>query len=176
MPRNVEIKASVASLPRLLKLVQGLSDKEGTVLVQKDIFYNCPNGRLKLRSIKVNEKSRSELIFYQRPDHSGPKVSNFSTTPVTDADAMDWVLGSSLGRRGVVAKTRQLFMVGQTRVHVDQVKDLGDFMELEVVLDDSQTPEDGAAIARDLMEKLEVKEGNLITKAYMDLLLEKQSS
>ena len=42
------------------------------------------------------------------------------------------MLSLALDVRGVVKKTRYLYMVGQTRVHVDQVDNLGDFMELEV--------------------------------------------
>lgn len=47
---------------------------------------------------------------------------------------MDEILTRSLGSEGIVAKTRTLFMVGQTRVHIDSVEGLGDFMELEVDL------------------------------------------
>ena len=60
--------------------------------------------------------------------------------------------------------------MGQTRVHCDQVEGLGDFMELEVVLDDNQTTEDGQAIAEDLMVKLGIDSSKLIAGAYMDLL------
>ena len=37
-----------------------------------------------------------------------------------------------MGIKGDVKKTRFLYMVGQTRVHVDEVEGLGNFMELEV--------------------------------------------
>ena len=60
--------------------------------------------------------------------------------------------------------------MGQTRVHCDQVEGLGDFMELEVVLDDNQTTDDGQAIAEDLMTKLGIDKSKLISGAYMDLL------
>ena len=60
--------------------------------------------------------------------------------------------------------------MGQTRVHCDQVEGLGDFMELEVVLEDNQTTEDGQAIAEDLMVKLGIDSSKLIAGAYMDLL------
>ena len=66
--------------------------------------------------------------------------------------------------------------MGQTRVHCDRVENLGDFAELEVVLEDHQTPEDGEAIANELMIKLGIDRANLIPGAYMDLLEEKAKS
>lgn len=63
-------------------------------------------------------------------------------------------------------------MIGQTRVHCDQVENLGDFAELEVVLEDDQSVEYGTKIAKELMTKLEIDdEKNLISGAYMDLIL-----
>ena len=42
------------------------------------------------------------------------------------------MLGQALGVLGVVRKQRLLYLVGQTRVHLDSVEGLGDFLELEV--------------------------------------------
>lgn len=61
-------------------------------------------------------------------------------------------------------------MVDQTRIHIDSVQDLGNFMELEVVLRPEQTVEDGQVIAKDLQVKLGVKAEDLIDCAYVDLL------
>ena len=61
-------------------------------------------------------------------------------------------------------------MIGQTRVHCDSVEGLGDFAELEVVLEDDQTVEDGQKIADDLMSQLGIDQTKLIKCAYMDLL------
>lgn len=65
-------------------------------------------------------------------------------------------------------------MVGQTRVHCDSVKDLGDFAELEVCLRDDQTEDEGVKIANDLMEKLGIEQKDLISGAYMDMILKKE--
>lgn len=64
---------------------------------------------------------------------------------------------------------------GQTRIHIDQVKGLEPsiFIELEVILQDDQTVQQGQLIAKDLCEKIGVKEQNHIKCAYIDLLLEK---
>ena len=61
-------------------------------------------------------------------------------------------------------------MVGQTRVHIDVVQDIGSFMELEVVLKPEQSTEEGQVIAKDLQDKLGVKNEDLIECAYVDLL------
>lgn len=66
---------------------------------------------------------------------------------------------------------RKLYMVGQTRIHIDTVKDLGHFMELEVVLAPEQTVEDGQKIASELQKKLGVQNEDLIDNAYVDMLL-----
>nr|CAD7574905.1 unnamed protein product [Timema californicum] len=62
-------------------------------------------------------------------------------------------------------------MVGQTRIHIDAVEGLGNFMELEVMLLEDQLVEDGQEIAYSLMSKLGVNKEDLIAGAYMDLIL-----
>ena len=80
------------------------------------------------------------------------------------------VLELAYGIRGVVKKTRYLYLVGQTRIHVDDVEGLGQFMELEVVMGDGQSDAEGQKIAEGLMASLGVERGDLIDGAYMDLL------
>ena len=65
---------------------------------------------------------------------------------------------------GTVRKQRRLYRVGQTRVHLDRVEDLGDFVELEVVLDPGQTETEGTAIAEDLMRRFAIRASSLCRK------------
>jgi hypothetical protein len=44
------------------------------VIVQEDVFFNIPKGRLKLRILGPRS---GELIQYVRSDESGPKASNY---------------------------------------------------------------------------------------------------
>ncbi|XP_072172423.1 adenylate cyclase CyaB-like [Diadema setosum] len=168
---NVEIKASISDTDRLKSLALGLTDeKRFDTLKQVDTFFNCHRGRLKLRQTVNQPSSPAQLVYYERADLEGPKVSNYSITLIDDAESLKRTLGMSLGVRGIVKKTRTLIMVGQTRVHIDEVEDLGNFMELEVVLRDGQSQEEGMTIADDLMDKLSIHQSNLISGAYMDML------
>ncbi|KAG5830546.1 hypothetical protein ANANG_G00311860 [Anguilla anguilla] len=168
MPSNVEIKAAVRNLALLKKRAEELSRSAGTLIRQQDTFFNAQKGRLKLRNLM---NGTGQLIFYERPDVDGPKLSNYSISLTQDPDGLARVLADSLGVKGAVKKERQLYMVGQTRVHVDTVEGLGHFMELEVVMKEGQSAEEGEAIAHKLMEELGVKKEDLIVGAYMDLLL-----
>ena len=80
------------------------------------------------------------------------------------------LLSAALGVRGEVRKRRTLLLSGQTRIHLDEVVDLGDFLELEVVLEPTQPAEDGELIARELMRRLDVRDEDLVEGAYLDLL------
>ena len=83
---------------------------------------------------------------------------------------------NALGVLGCVRKTRELFLVGQTRIHLDEVEGLGVFAELEVVLLDGQDPQDGVLIATDLMCELGIRDDDLIDGAYIDLLEKRKAS
>jgi len=167
MPSNIEIKARVADLPRTQALVAAISDTPPQTLQQRDTFFRCGNGRLKLREL---ETGASELIFYSRANVTGAKQSDYEIAAVADPDALRHVLRRALGVTQVVEKTRLLYLFGQTRVHIDSVVGLGDFLELEVVLRPDQSPAEGQIIAADLMRRLGIHDSDLIATAYADML------
>lgn len=83
------------------------------------------------------------------------------------------MLDKALSSVGIVKKIRRLFIVDQTRIHVDEVEGLGNFMELEVTLTPDQSVEEGEKIAVSLMKALGVDKEDLISGAYTDLLKNK---
>lgn len=75
--RNVEIKARLSGKEQWQQLIAQSSDltqSKGEIILQRDVFFNAKQGRLKLRYL-VHKKS--ELIFYDRPDIEGPKLCSF---------------------------------------------------------------------------------------------------
>lgn len=167
MNRNVEIKARVASRETIERRVRDLADGGPVTLMQEDTFFVCAPGRLKLRKLSATE---GELIYYERSDSAEPKESRYAISRTPDPDGLARTLSLALGVRGVVRKSRTLYLVGPTRIHLDSVERLGDFVELEVVLRPDQSASDGAAIARDLMARLGISRDLLVHEAYIDLL------
>ncbi len=167
MARNVEIKARIESIDSILPRAAALADDGPAEIIQDDIFFACQNGRLKLRVFSPDE---GQLIFYRRADQRGPKESYYVVSPTTSPGTLRETLSLACGQAGRVRKNRTLFLVGRTRIHLDQVEGLGNFLELEVVLADGEHVETGEAIARDLMEKLGILPDQLIEGAYIDLL------
>jgi predicted adenylyl cyclase CyaB len=167
MPRNIEIKARIASVRLLVPSVTRMADEGPTEIFQDDTLFACSAGRLKLRAFSEHD---GQLIFYQRSDSAGPKESYYVISPTSSPETLRQALSLAHGVVGRVRKHRTLFMVGRTRVHLDKVEGLGDFLELEVVLAEGERLTAGMAVANELLSKLAIPQSQLIDKAYIDML------
>jgi len=167
MPSNVEIKAAIKNHDTALAVAARLSDSGPEIIYQEDIFFRCEGARLKLR---VFDRDRGELIRYQREDVAEARCSRYSIARTSDPHALLEILTDTLGRLGTVKKTRTLYRVSQTRIHIDQVEGLGDFLELEVVLRPGQSEAEGKEIATELLREFGIHQKELVAEAYIDLL------
>jgi predicted adenylyl cyclase CyaB len=167
MARNIEIKARVANIDAVMPRARALAQHDAERIEQDDIFFRVPHGRLKLRQFADGS---AELIHYERADTADAKLSDYRRLPVADAAALREALERALGLLGRVRKQRWLLLAGQTRIHLDRVDGLGEFIELEVVLRDDQNEADGVRIADQLMHELGLAQAERIAGAYLDLL------
>jgi predicted adenylyl cyclase CyaB len=171
MARNTEIKARVASLDALEARVRPLATNGPADLIQDDTFFVATGGRLKLRvESEAGAPMKARLIFYRRADEAGPKTSFYVMTPTDDPDGLREALTLAHGAAGRVRKSRRLYLVGRTRVHLDRVEGLGPFVELEVVLRDGEADAVGVAEAQALLAALGIGPADLVDSAYLDLL------
>ena len=167
MAVNIEIKARASDFNRQKMIAETLSNLPGEQIWQEDIFFKISKGRLKLR---IFDSGSGELIYYVRADSSGPKVSQYEISVTNEPESLKKILTSSLGVRGVIKKQRTLFKIGFTRIHFDQVEDLGNFIELEFVMQDNISKNEALQTIKNLMEKLEIQDNHLINTAYIDMV------
>ncbi len=166
MPVNVEIKARASDWAAQLKAGLALADRTER-LGQTDIFFNCANGRLKLRE---QGRAGAFLIFYRRAGQKGPKASSYTLLPQPNPKRTLKALSAALGVKSKVVKKRLVCFVGRTRVHFDEVRGLGRFIELEVVMKPGEPVSAGRREAKKLMLALGIKKSDLEANAYADLL------
>lgn len=171
MAKNIEIKGKLVSVEGVRRTVESMASGPPQFLQQVDTFFHVPKGRLKVRSFPDGS---GELIAYHRPDRTGPKESAYTKISHPKADTLLEALATVLPVRGTVRKGREVFLVGRTRVHIDQVENLGWFLELEVVMAPGDSQEEGIEEAQQLLETLQVGEEFLLAEAYIDLLEERE--
>ena len=133
---------------------------------QLDTYFNVPQGRLKLREINTNE---AELIYYERTDRAESRYSNYQVCAISEPMAFKQIATIALGVKGVVEKQRELWIFGDTRIHLDKVKDLGQFVELETVIR-HQTEGEAQAEHQLVKDALDIKEEDLVSVSYSDLI------
>ena len=165
--RNVEIKARCDDLEQVYAILVAHDIKRKCRMRQVDTYFSVKDGRLKLREI---DGSRVELIGYRRPDVAGARTSTFAIAKVADPSAVRSVLATVLGVRVVVAKTRDLYLWDNTRVHLDAVDGLGTFVELETTVygDEVDTAE---RECQQVFVDLELDERRVVGPSYADLIL-----
>ena len=163
MPRNIEIKARLNDLAAARGVARGLGAVPFAVEEQVDSYYQLAGGRrLKVRRINGG---RRELIDYQRPEATGVRASDYTITPVESDAALP--AGTPLV---VVRKRREVLLIDNVRVHLDQVDGLGTFLELEAVVDAAHDDAACRAQVDRVMDALGLRDADLIRASYAELL------
>ena len=163
---NIEIKARCNDRERAEENLTALGAGPAGLFDQKDTYFNVEEGRLKLRLIGPDD---GHLIFYRREDIAEPTRSDYEIAFTTDPEALGLMLREVLGSWIEVKKRREVWLWENVRIHLDEVKDLGNFVELEAVTDEKGVQESHQRVET-LMRALEIRPDHLIACSYGDLL------
>lgn len=165
MPTNLELKIKVNSLKSFEEKLSSLDAAFEAVLNQKDIYYKTDNGLLKLRI----ENGTTSLIFYKRDEQNKNRFSDFEYVKFSEGDA-EKIFKNFLQVEAVVEKTRKLYLYNNTRIHLDEVNSLGNFLELETLVLDGKA--EAQERFNEIIKLLEINTAEQIRKSYRDLILE----
>jgi predicted adenylyl cyclase CyaB len=167
---NIEIKAGSNNQNRLREILKSKGADFKGVDHQIDTYFNVKNGRLKLREGNIE----NHLIHYSRENKSGPKQSNVILYRPNPESDLKEILTNALDILVVVDKQREIYFIENVKFHLDEVKNLGTFIEIEAI-------DSGGSIGKGklqtqcnyYLELLEIKKEDLIAGSYSDLLLTK---
>jgi predicted adenylyl cyclase CyaB len=167
---NIEIKAHSSQSAQVIAQLQKLSADFRGEDHQIDTYFNVPTGRLKLRQGNIE----NALIHYNRTNQEGPKTSEITYYRPKESQDLKATLTAALGVLVVVDKKRKIFFIDNVKFHVDEVKDLGQFVEIEAI---DKTGTIGKEKLHEqcqyYMNLFAIKKTDLIAVSYSDLLLRK---
>jgi homotetrameric cytidine deaminase len=163
--RNIELKASDPDPERSLAVVLGLGARDRGILHQRDTYFRVNSGRLKLRE---EHPGGATLVQYDRVDADEARESRYRLVPVENPAALCAALEASLGTLAIVEKDRHLLLWQSVRIHLDRVKGLGNFVELEgVATTDADLADELDRVTR-LTEALEIAPERVLRNSYSD--------
>lgn len=164
---NIEIKARTSEPERIRTLLR----KRGADFIgqdaQCDTYFTVPNGRLKLREGEIE----NALIHYHRENTSGPKRSDVTLYHPDPNSALKKILSQALGVDVVVEKRREIYLIDNVKFHIDELDELGSFIEIEAIDDDGALDAERLERqCRDYLELFKVEPDDLVAESYSDLI------
>jgi predicted adenylyl cyclase CyaB len=164
--RNLEAKFRLSDHALAYARALAIGFERSAVLTQRDTFYVVANGKLKLRE----QGDGAWLIHYRRDDQLELQVSDYTLVAISDSPAMRTLLTEALGALAVVRKHRILMMRRNVRLHLDRIEGLGNFGEIEAVLQEGESPVQFQEEVAGILAALGIATADLINQSYFELM------
>jgi len=167
MPQNIELKARLADIDFARQAARNAGATEHGVLIQTDTYFRASRGRLKLREIAGHT---AELIFYERSNRVEARRSRYRRIEAPEPAALREMLEMALGVLSIVRKRRELWLLDNVRIHLDDVEGLGTFFELEAILDAKHDEEMCHRQIEELSMAFAISATDLVAGSYGELV------
>jgi len=165
---NIELKARCPDREHAIHTCERIGARFVHSERQRDTYFSTGAYRMKLRESSLG---KHWMIWYSRADQSGSRKSSYRLLPVADPAEKRRIFGTSMGVKAEVEKARHLYMFGPTRIHIDYVEGLGDFIEFEYVVGENAPEENGHEAIATLRDEFGINDEDLIAGSYSDLVL-----
>lgn len=171
MKKNFEIKTKLSNPERIKSLLRIFCKGKKVIRqkqTQEDIYYKVSRGRLKLRVI---DGRTGNLIHYFRNNETGKRVSKYTISETNTPKELNSILSSLYGVMVIVKKSREIIILNNVRIHIDNVIGLGNYLEIEIIFKSIKEAEKQMS---GLIENLKLDDKKFIKVSYSDLLLKKR--
>lgn len=166
---EVKVKANLRAVEKRLT-------EEGANLVSEerhiDTYYNAPHRNFSEtdEALRLRSTGRENMLTYKGPRFGTASKSRREITLSVALEPTEELL-SSLGfsQFGQVAKSRRNYELGGLSVSLDDVENLGTFIEIEALAEgkDFQFHEKRVM---ELLERLGFSQGEIIRDSYLELI------
>jgi adenylate cyclase class 2 len=166
--RNIELKAIDPDPSASLEVCRTLGAEDHGRIEQRDTYFEVVHGGLKLRE---EQPGRPHLIQFERASEPQQRESRYRIIEVGDGATLCAALAAAIGIRGVVAKRRHLLLWQSVRIHLDEVEQLGTFIELEAVAPPASDLAHEHQLVAELRDALGITDDRLVALGYAAQLL-----
>ena len=163
---SLEIKARCSDPGRIRKILIARGASFKGLDHQIDTYFRASSGRLKLREGNIE----NALIYYKRTNQKNSKRCDSTLFPCSKKTPLKKILAEALGVLAVVDKKREIYFIKNAKFHIDRVKKLGHFMEIEVF----GSARAAAKLKRQCefyQELLGIRSKDLVADSYSDQIL-----
>lgn len=168
---NIEIKAESDNQDKIKRILKNKNAVFKGEDHQIDTYFSVNAGRLKLREGKIENC----LVHYQRQNHELPKQSNLSLFKAEPCGSLKDVLTNAPGVLVVVDKKREIYFIDNVKFHIDTVKGLGSFVEIEAIDTGGISKEKLLEQCNYYPELFNINCKNLVVVSYSDMLLNSEN-
>ena len=167
---NFEFKARLNSEPRVREALKKLNARFVGTDHQSDTYFRVPCGRLKVREGRLE----NALIFYRRSNVRRARRSAVEMMLLPRRNPLRAILGRALGTLAVVDKWREIYFVKNVKIHLDRVRQLGKFLEVEAI-SRARDVKKIRSQARQFQELFGITAKDIVAESYSDLILAKSA-
>lgn len=135
---------------------------------QVDTYFRVPRGRLKVREGRIE----NALIFYERANAPRARKARIEMSLLPRRNSLCAIFRRTLKVLAVVDKRREIYFVGNVKIHLDNVRRLGQFIEVEAL---SRSGRVAAARKQALrfQKLLGIAPADILSQSYSDMVLRK---
>lgn len=164
---NYEFKARLKNESHVRAALKRLRARRIGTDRQVDTYFRVPRGRLKIREGKIE----NALVYYERSNAARARRSRIELMHLPRRNSIRAILTAALGVLTVVDKRREIYFVGNVKVHLDRVRGLGKFVEVEAI-------SRGAGLSKVRQQALQFQKlfgiagEDIVPQSYSDLVIE----
>jgi predicted adenylyl cyclase CyaB len=165
---NFEFKARINDEQRVRATLKTLNARSIGTDHQVDTYFRVPAGRLKVREGRIE----NALIFYRRSNARRARQSAVEIMLLPRRNSLRTILERALATLAVVDKRREIYFVKNVKIHLDRVRQLGKFLEVEAISRTGDVKKIRSQ-ARHFQRLFGVTAKDIVAESYSDLILAK---
>jgi predicted adenylyl cyclase CyaB len=167
---NFEFKARLNDETRVRAALKRLNARFIGTDHQIDTYFRVPCGRLKVREGRLE----NALIFYRRSNIRRARQAAVEMMLLPRRNPLRAILARVFGTLAVVDKRREIYFVKNVKIHLDRVRHLGKFLEVEAISRVGNVKKIRSQ-ARRFQQLFGITAKHLVAESYSDLIVAKRA-